>query len=257
MGSWSTAITGDDTVADVIGEVSDRLKQGASMSEASAAARRKFRSLLDDRDDGPLFWLGLAVVQWKHGRVEPRVLKQVQEVVRDESGLDRWREDPKRLAKRRYVLARFLEQVSVPNESPKPLPKLVVRTAPFQTGDCLAVAIGDGRYTAALVLSTDNSNREHGKNLVAGLDYLSVRRPALADFECRPLLRKVHGQWTGEQDLLWCLPGGFRKDRERFQLIGHLPSEALDVPRCDLFGTWCRVGEQIVLNRRHLGLPDD
>lgn len=257
MGAWSTAITGDDTVADVIGEVVDRLKKGATMAEASAAARQIFKSLLDDVDDGPLVWLGLAAIQWRHGRVEAQVLRQVQALVCSELGLDRWRDDPKALAKRRDVVARFVEQVALPNDDPKPLPKLVVRSAPFQAGDCLAVHVGDGRQTAALVLATDNSRPEHGMNLVAGLDYLSARRPELVDFERCPRLHKVHGQWQGQQDLLWCLPVGFKKQRARFQLIGHLAIDGLDSPCCDAFGAWGQVGEQIVLNRRHLGLPDN
>lgn len=257
MGTWSTSITDDDMVADVMGEVSDRLKQGAAMADASSAARRKFKSMLKDADDGPSVWLGLAAIQWKHGRVEPEVLRQVQSFVREGRGLDRWHEDPKALAKRREVLARFAEQISHPNESPKPLPKLVVRAAPFQAGDCLAVQVGDNRFTAALVLAADNSHPEHGKNLVASLDYLSVRPPALTDFERCPPLRKVHGHWQGQQDLLWCLPVGFKKERQRFQLIGHLAADELDVPRCSVFGSWRSVGEQIVLNRLHLGLPDD
>jgi len=257
MGTWSTAITGDDTVADVMGDVVDRIKQGATVADASSATQRKFKSLLNDADDGPLVWLGLAAIQWKHGRVEPRVLRQVQALVRDELGLDRWRDDPKALAKRREVVARFVAQVSLPNENPKPLPKREVRAAPFQAGDCLAVRVDDGRYTAVLVLAEDNSRPELGMNLVAGLDYLSASRPTLADFERSPKLLKVHGQWQGQQDLLWCLPVGLKKERERFQLVGQLALDGIAWPRDIAFGAWGLVGKQIVLNRSHLGLTDD
>lgn len=267
MGTWSTAITSDDTVADVIGTVVEQLKLGATMTDASDHARRVFRDLLADPDDGPLFWLGLAAIQWKHGPVEKDVIERVQAVVREELGLDRWREDKRALEKRRAVLARFAEQVSRPNDSPKPLPKQVIRKAPFEAGDCLAIRVPDGRYTAALVLASDNSNPENGMNMVAGLDYLSSRRPDLADFKRRKLLRRHFGAWRGAKDLCWIGPVGFKKERERLELVGRLRLGWLDRRfwlgwldrrlNSALYSAWPSVGQAIVLNRLHLGLPDD
>jgi hypothetical protein len=257
MGSWSAAIAGDDTVADVMGEVTDRLKRGETMAAACAAARARFKALLDDEDEAPLLWLAFAAVQWKHGEVEPEVLNEVQAMWREQRGLDRWREDEKLLAKRLEVLRRFVEQVAVPNPKPKPLPKLVVRQAPFQVGDCLSVRVEDGRYTAALILAVDNGRPEHGMNLVAGLDFLGSRMPTMKDFERRRWLHKVHGKWQGEQDLLWCLPVRFKQERTRLEIVGRLPVRWWHRRQCESYGGWASIGQQVVLNRGHLGLPDD
>ena len=227
------------------------------MAEASALVRKDFRALLSDPDEGPLFWLALAAIQWRHGPVQPDVLEQVGAVVREERGLDRWREDAKALAKRQEVLRRFVEQVALPNERPKPLPKWVVRQAVFRAGDCLAIGLDDGRYAAAVVLAADNSRPEYGTNLMATLDYLSVRMPALDEFERRRWLHKVHGQWKGQQALLWCSADRFKRERPRTQLVGQMVLRADDQRSCNSFGGWAQLGEQVVLNRCHLGLPDD
>lgn len=256
MGTWSSVITGDDTVADVIGAINDRLKRGEPMAEACSAVRQQFRSLLDDEDEAPLLWLALAAVQWRHGAVEPDVLARVRADVQQQRGLDRWRENGQLLAKRLAALQRFAEQVAVPNQKPRPLPKRVARPASFQVGDCLAVRLDDGRYSAALVLAVDDRNLEYGVNLVAGLDYVSARVPALSDFKRRKWLRLRHGQWQGEQDLRWCLRAS-ELEQERLRVVGRLPVRWWHRRRCDLHGPWVNVGLLAALTRQHLGLPDD
>jgi hypothetical protein len=256
MGTWSSAITGDDTVADVIGAINDQLKRGATMTEACSAARQQFRSLLSDEDEAPLLWLALAAVQWRHGAVEPDVLARVRADVQQQRGLSRWRENEELLAKRLAALRGFAEQVALPNGSPKPLPKPIVRQASFEVGDCLAVRLDDGRYSAALVLAVDDSNPERGLNLVAGLDYVGALAPTMADFRRRKWLRLRHGQWRGEQDLRWCQPAS-AQERARLQVVCRLPVRWWHRRRCDWHGPWAYVGQQAFLTREHLGLPDD
>lgn len=187
MGAWGTAITSDDTVADVVGHVVDRMKRGDSLLAACEDAERTFRAEINDPDDGPLVWLALAHVQWKFGSVAPRVLERVRGDVSNGRGLERWREDPKLLAQRCAALARFLAKIESANPKPSSPPKTVVRLAPFAEGDCLSVLTADGNYTAAIVLKVNNSNPECGTNLVGALDYLSETPPTLEIFGKRPV----------------------------------------------------------------------
>jgi hypothetical protein len=61
----------------------------------------------------PLLWLALAHVQWKYGTVDTDILSCIRSDIASERGLERWREDPRGLAKRKAALAKFLAQIGV------------------------------------------------------------------------------------------------------------------------------------------------
>jgi hypothetical protein len=75
MGTWGTAIFSDDTASDVRDEFRDLIGEGLSTEQATDELLKEYALSLDDPDDGPPFWLGLAVTQWKCGRL----LEQVKE----------------------------------------------------------------------------------------------------------------------------------------------------------------------------------
>lgn len=253
MGTTDTSITADDTVADVVGTVVERLKEGASLQDASAFALRHFKRSLKDSDDGPLVWLALAHVQWKYGRVDSQVLDQIRNDIATGRGLDRWRDEPGDVAARTRVLEAFLVKISKANPKPTSPPKSVTRLAPFAEGDCISVLTSSGQYTAAIVLKADNSRAEYGSNLVASLDYLSRHPPEQKVFEDRKWLFKHHGNWNGAQELAWYIPVGFRKARKRIAVVGKTDIRSSDPRRSDSYANWGLLGEQIILCRRSGG----
>lgn len=249
MGAWATGITSDDTVSDVVDSMVSCLKAGGSLKEATEAALLAFRESLNDADDGPLVWIGIAHTQWKYGALQDDVLRRVREDVVGQRGLERWRDDSSQLRKREAVLIRFLEKISVPNPRPSSSPKVVARAAPFSIGDCLSILTSDSRYTAAIVLGVDNSRAEYGSNLVASLDYLSDSPPSAAVFEQRMWLYKHHGNWNGEQELTWLGPHGFKKERTRFTVLCQTKLRFFDPKRSNSYGSWASLGTQILLCR--------
>jgi hypothetical protein len=257
MGTYGTAISQDDAVADVVGFLVDRLKAGSTLDAASKAALARFREMEGDDDEAPLLWLAIASVQWKYGTVDVEVLRRVRADTTDERGLDRWREDPKLLLKRRAALSSFLARIEKPNPKPSPLPRLIGRAAPFEEGDCLSVITADGRYTAALVLKVNNSNPELGMNLVAGLDYLGSEPPDLAVFEQRKWLLKHHGKWNGAPDLCWYLPVRLRQERKRIAVVARTAIRATDPRDAEPHCGWNLLGQQILLCRGKSAQPDD
>jgi len=249
MGSWGPGIAANDTVADVRDFMLDRLKEGASLADASSRAITYFKELEDDLDDAPLLWQAIALIQWTYGKVDDAVLARVRHDIESERGLDIWRDDPKGLAKRKGALDKFLEKVQLANPKPSSPPKTILRSAPFEVGDCLAVRIADGRYTAALVLKVNNENPEWGKNLVAGLDYLDEELPTLAFFEERKWLFKHHGNWNGKPDLLWFIPVRFREASKRIAIVGKIQIRKSDPNDAAAHGGWNLLGDQILLCR--------
>src|SRR3954470_17173310 len=108
MGAWGHGIRQDDFVCDVIAIFEDLLKAGKSVGDATKAVKSKFASEIKDTDDGPLFWIALADVQWTYGELEPQVLKHVQDDFDSDRGLDRWSEDQRGLSRRRAALEKFV-----------------------------------------------------------------------------------------------------------------------------------------------------
>src|SRR4051812_5608661 len=249
MGASGTSITSDDTVADVVATIVERMKDGATLQEASSFALRQYKKLLRDTDDGPLLWLALAHVQWKYGIVDAQVLEQIRNDISTERGLERWREDPADLVKRKRVLAAFFDKVSRANPKPASPPRSIVRLAPFNPGDCLSVLTVEGAYTAAIVLEADNSQAEHGSNLVGSLDYLAPNPPGQSDFEERRWLFKHHGNWNGAQELSWYLPVGLRQARKRITVVGSTTIRSDDPRKCDSYSAWFHLGQHILLAR--------
>lgn len=251
MGAWGFGILQDDTVSDVVGFFIDRLKAGDQLRLATAATVAHFAELEHDRDEAPLLWLAVAHVQWKYGSIDPSVLRRVRSDVEAERGLDRWRDDPKSLTRRKGALARFLAKIEQPNPKPSALPKLIVRKAPFRQGDCLSIFLPDGRYTAALVLAEDNTDPERGNNLIASLDYCGNVPPQLSVFEQRKWLVLSHGNWNNEQDVCWYLPVRFRSVRRRVTIVGNVPLKSRDPKESSTYVGWNHLGLQVLLCQKH------
>jgi hypothetical protein len=251
VGAWGSGILQNDTVADVVGFITDRLKAGDQLQAATAAAITHFAELEHDRDDAPLLWLAIAHMQWKYGSVDPKVLIRVRNDIEAERGLDLWRDDPKSLSRRKGALARFLGQIEQPNPKPSALPKLIVRRAPFRQGDCLAVLLPDGRYTAALVLAEDNTNPEYGMNLIASLDYCESVPPSLSVFEQRKWLVLSHGNWNNERDICWYLPVRFQSVRKRITIVGNVRPKWSDPKESRMYAGWNDLGLRVLLCRQH------
>lgn len=246
MGTWGYGIIKDDTVADVISFVTERLKAGDGLDLALAKSKVEFSDLNNDEDDGPLFWLALAHLQWKYGKVDTQTLERVRSDIENERGLARWRDTAKDFARRKEVLTKFLAQLESPNPRISALPKMVFRKAPFKKGDCLSVLLPDSRYTAALVLGEDNSNPELGMNLIASLDYLENIPPSLDFFKCRKWLILSRGNWNNEKDICWYLPVGFQQARKRIEVIGNIATKWLDPRHARGSTGWINLGTQIL-----------
>jgi hypothetical protein len=251
MGTWGFSVTADDTVTDIISFVTDELKAGEPIEIATSKAIAEFAELKNDNDEEPLLWLAIAHLQWKYGRVDPNILEHVRYDIAFECGLERWRDEPQSLLKRKAALAKFLARIESPNPKLSKPPKLVIRKAPFAKGDCLAVLLPDGRYTAAIVLAENNSSPECGMNLIASLDFLGVVPPEMDVFKRKEWLRLNHGTWNNRLDINWYLPPRFRQESKRFLVMGNIKLGWFIPKGDDSYTAWQSLGNQILLCREN------
>ena len=248
MGVWGPGTRQNDFALDVIGHFEDLLKAGNNVADVTNTVKAKFANEITDTDDGPLFWIALADVQWTYGGLDPEVFERVHKDLHSGKALDSWREDPRGFARRKATLERFLSKIAVPNPRPKK-PRVVVRAPKFQAGDCLSIGMENSQYAAALVLAADHSKVEYGQNLIGMLDYLSHAEPEMEVFRERKWLVRTHHQWNNEMDIAWYQYPGFRSAKKRIRVVGQvhiLPSDPKD---SRWYSGWAGLGEQVVYQR--------
>lgn len=172
--------------------------------------------------------------------------------LRSGRSLSRWEEDARGLSRRRSGLEKFVAKIENPNPRPKKRPKVVVRPPKFRPGDCLSVGLENGRYGAALVLATNHSQLEYGRDFVGTLYYMSVAKPPLRVFRERKWLHLTHHSWQNELDLGWYMHVGFRARKDRLEVVGQVELlESDPKPRDEgiPFCAWGHLGQQTLLQR--------
>ncbi len=117
MGAWGTKLYQDDVAQDVKEQYKESLKKGKSNEEATQQVFDDYRPMLNDIDDGPVFWFALAETQWSLGRLLPEVKEQALACIDKGTDQARWeRENPKKAPERKKIL----EDLRIKLNSPMP-----------------------------------------------------------------------------------------------------------------------------------------
>lgn len=248
MGSWGAGILQDDTVLDVIEEFKRFLKVTQSIKESTIKIIESNKELIEDADDGPLFWIALAKCQWDYGTLDNEVLNHVKDDFLHENGLDLWKEEGEKLyLKRKKTISSFIEKLETPNPKVKKLPKLTIRKPLFEVGDCLSLKVNDEYYGAALVVRSDHSNLEYGCNLIAALRYWSKTPPYLNNFRDMDFLSLTLEKWKGELHMAWYFPIGFGEYTNRIANIGNIDVSRLNDINSTSLADWSSLFKRIEL----------
>ena len=65
MGAWGTAISSNDTYADIYGKFFDLYNDGLDVSEISKNLIADNQETINDKDNCNNFWFALAKAQWE------------------------------------------------------------------------------------------------------------------------------------------------------------------------------------------------
>jgi hypothetical protein len=105
MGTWGTGLFSSDMARDIRDFYQERIEDDIEDAEATRLTLEKFRSYLDDPEEGPVFLIALAVTQSKIGRLDPVIRDRALAAIDSGADLATWeQENPKLLPKRREVL---------------------------------------------------------------------------------------------------------------------------------------------------------
>lgn len=161
MGSWSADFFDHESEVsdDVRNEYVDYLQAGLTGKQATKRLREDFAHEIKSARRGRVFWMALAVIQWKYGRLEPGVKAQALRAIQDGGDVAAY---PKA---ERLQRAKVLDRVRAKLVSPQPAEKRVRVVPPakplkkidklWQAGQVVAFRRASGRYALLLTEVVD------------------------------------------------------------------------------------------------------
>lgn len=185
MGAWGTAISSNDTYADIYGEFFDLYNDGLDVAEISKKLIAGNQETINDTDDCNNFWFALAKAQWECKQLDKDIFDRVKKVVATGADLEVWRQldaDEKDTKKRKVVLDKFLADLQTERPKAKSRKKKIIRQPVFDKGDCLTFKLENGNYGGAVVLEAIKDS-EYGHNLIATTRINQTNKPTKKDFE--------------------------------------------------------------------------
>ena len=93
MGTWGTGIFQSDYALDVKDTYMDRIRKGEDDESVmnSLIAEYEREGDFNYDDTRYVFWLALAYIQWKTGRLDPMVKERALSCIQDGSELELWK----------------------------------------------------------------------------------------------------------------------------------------------------------------------
>ncbi len=224
MSSWGFAPMSNDTSEDIRDSFETKLKYKKDFETTIKEILEENKDVLSDVDDSSNLWLALAERQWQYGFKNTQIKDIVQKICLEGYAQDIWKEEgEKAYNKRMLALKKFYIKIQIPKEKPKKLPKLIIRKAIFEKGDCLSIKLDNGYYACALVLDEDNSHIEYGDNFIALLQSFTQSKPTLNLFYNTPyLVHTPDGYNKGEIIMAGYDTIGFKKSKTKIEKIGNI-----------------------------------
>ena len=146
MGAWGAALFADDDAADLRGDYRAYLADAQSDAGATDLAARDYAASLERPGETTAFWLALASIQWRMGRLDPRVKAVCLTIIDNGIDLEKWAGSPDR-GKRATVLANLRKMISSPLPPAKPVPKpLPVQLPGWAFGEVVGYRMANGKY---------------------------------------------------------------------------------------------------------------
>jgi hypothetical protein len=208
MGAWGTAISSNDTYADIYGEFYDLYNDGLDVAEISKKLIAKNQETINDKDDCNNFWFALAKAQWECKQLDKDIFDKVKKVVETGADLVVWRQldaDEKDIKKRKVVLDKFLADLQTERPKAKSRKKKIIRQPVFEKGNCLTFKLENGNYGGAIILEAIKDS-EYAYNLIATTQINQPNKPTKKDFENAEVLIMNFAGWDNKPNVKWYLP---------------------------------------------------
>ncbi len=228
MGTWGTAISSNDTYADIYSEFMDMYNDGLEVPEITLQLLKSNQDLIDDRDGKNDFWFAIAMAQWECKSLDNDIYKRVRQIVESGEDIELWKKqnaDKKDVTKREKVLKLFIEKISIEKPKAKRRKRKVFRDSIFETGDCLIFKLTNGNFGAAVVLTSEKQT-EYGMNLIATTTINQSNKPTIDDIKkSNVLIQKDQifpGTYREREIISWYFAQFYKRCDIDFIIIGKL-----------------------------------
>jgi hypothetical protein len=151
MSAWGVAVFSDDLAADVRDSFRELIGEGLSSTEATEKLLAQFASPALDPEEAPVFWIALASVQWKLGRLEERTQREALRLIESGQDLRRW-QGSKNEAKRAAVLEKVRQQLLSPPPPAKRVPRVIKEANDWQVGEVIGLQLLSGNWALMRVI---------------------------------------------------------------------------------------------------------
>ncbi len=208
MGAWGTAISSNDTYADIYDEFFDLYNEGQSVEDISKKLIADNQETINEPDDSNNFWFALAKAQWECKQLDTEILEKVRKIIETGLDLEVWQRlgaDEKDVKKRKVVLDKFLVDLQTERPKEKSRKKKLIKQPPFDKGDCLTFKLANGNYAGAVVLEAIKDT-EYGHTLIATTRINQPTKPTKTDFETAEVLIANYANWDNNFNIKWYLP---------------------------------------------------
>lgn len=229
MGAWGVDLESDDTFLDVHGEFIRLYNNGKEAHEITSTLLSAHKDLIKDNQASNNFWFAIAKGQWECKALERDVYERVKDIIEKKNELEVWRElgaDESDIRRRQSVLEKFLVQLSVEKDKPRPRKKDKILSPVFEKGDCITFKLLNGNFGAAVILESEKDT-SCGYNLVIVTNMNSMTKPAVCDVINARVLKRDSVPGAARESMTWFLPNHFAKDKDKFEVIGKIPTRKI------------------------------
>jgi len=227
MGTWGTAISSNDTYADIYNEFFTLYDDGFDVEEISKKLISDNYEILNDTEDSNNFWFALAKAQWDCGQLEKELFERIKTIIETDRDIEVWRSleaDEKDIKKRKIILDKFLESLQTEKPKARPRKKKILWQPIFEKGDCLTFVLENGNYGGALVIESIKDS-EYGLNLIATTKINQIKKPTITDFEKSNVLILNYDSWKNKAEIGWYYQKSIKYNQDKLELVGQIQIE--------------------------------
>ena len=253
MGTWGTAISSNDTYADIYDAFFECYHEGQEVEEISQRLIQANQETINDPNDCHNFWFALATAQWECKRLDKDIFNRVKSIIDLGADIRVWRQlgaAEKDLKKRKLVLDKLLVTLSTEKPTPKSRKK---KKAPiliqpvFEKGDCIIYKLANGNYGGAVVLEAIYHGSTIYPNLIATTRINKTEKPSLEDFNNSSVLVLNFARFNDEPNIQWYSPTKHHQVVPLIEVVGKIHIDKLytyyvnnstEYSACDDFAIW-------------------
>lgn len=240
MGTWGTALFSDDLARDLRDDFRELCGNGLTPEEATKRLIAEFQESVRDADEGPVFWLALAAVQWQTGRVVKSVSENALAAIDDGMDLKRWSADTSLLAKRRGVLQRLRDQLTSPPPPPRKLPRIRKQASEWEVGELVSYRLASNRLIVCRAIG-HHEDKGGRTTICEMLDWIGTQIPSADNLARLPIKLGINGQHS---QFMLCEPVGKQKGKGRLVRLG-LKEKPLQTPQGYLVFPWAHLDRML------------